>query len=492
MKKKYNNFIKYSIDIIILLIISYYFINCTIYAQSNPNYNIYFLTFLMAIIYYLIYIGLSKLLKVKELYLKVAIVVGSVLVYSVWNIIAKTIPVSDYAVLINGAKSVLNGTFSKLSFNPQNYFYFYNFQIGYTLYLSLLMKIFGSSLVTLKIIEILVLSISNLLVYILVSKIYSKKAGLISAIIYGTLLFNIGGSSIINNQHISTFFILISLYLLTKDNKIAYILCSLFLAISYILRSSSIIFVIAIICYYIWKLLKSGFHDYKKQVINIFMICAVFFSFLKVFDFTIQNVHLVPNSAISANAKYFKFLLGIQDSGMTGTITTSAEKTQIYYDLKNYNFDYDKYNKDTKEYLIQKYEKDKRATITHILNKMYMFTSYPDNQIDFAITKNIGNRTLYFIKYYGYAQYVLIIILSFISIIISLREISNVKDNYDILFKIIFIGFFLCHMFIEVQTRYRYDQYLILAILSSSALEYILNKFKLENTNNKVNKKTIK
>ena len=42
-----------------------------------------------------------------------------------------------------------------LSFDKTNYFYFYNFQTGFVMYLALVIKIFGSHLIFLKIFEIL-------------------------------------------------------------------------------------------------------------------------------------------------------------------------------------------------------------------------------------------------------------------------------------------------------------------------------------------------
>ena len=471
MKKLYNNFINYFIDIIFLIIILFYFINCTLYSQSNSNYNCYSLILIILFTYYFIFKISNKLLNKNEKYLKLFIFFGSILIYTIWNLIAKTQPISDYEVLINGAREVLKGNFSQLTFDPKNYFYFYNFQVGFTLYIALIMKLFGTKLIFLKIIEILILSLSNLLIYLIISKLYSKKIGMISSIIYSTLLFNIAGSSIINNQHSSMLFILLSIYFLIKNNKSSKIICGIFVAIAYILRQSSIIFLIAYICIYIWKLLKNYFKNYKIQILNILLIIVSFFAFTKIYDYSLKTLKIVPNSALNGNAKYFKFILGIQYNGITGSVTTDALKTQIYYDLEKYDFNYDKYNEDSKKYLINKYTKNFKNTFNFILNnKLYTYTSFPDNQIGFANTKGLNNNTLNFVNYYGYAQYILIILLSLISTITTFK---NNNDENNILFKIIFIGFFLCHIFIEVQPRYRYDQYLILCILATPIFEKI-------------------
>ena len=116
-----------------------------------------------------------------------------------------------------------NGTFSALSFDKTNYFYFYNFQVGFVMYLALIMKIFGSRLIVLKFFEAVAMSLSNVLICKVASVTYDRKVGIIASLIYSFLLFNIAGSSIINNQHISTFIILLAILMFMKEKKKWYV-----------------------------------------------------------------------------------------------------------------------------------------------------------------------------------------------------------------------------------------------------------------------------
>ena len=53
---------------------------------------------------------------------------------------------------------------------------------------------------------------------------------------------------------------------------------------------------------------------------------------------------------------------------------------------------------------------------------------------------------------------------------------NNTKNNLyqtQILFEIVFILYFCAHLLIEVQPRYRYDQYLMLAFIASPSI-YLL------------------
>lgn len=60
--------------------------------------------------------------------------------------------------------------------------------------------------------------------------------------------------------------------------------------------------------------------------------------------------------------------------------------------------------------------------------------------------------------------------------------------KYSDLLKIAFIGYFLVYILIEVQTRYRYEQYLLLAMLSAPMIEYVMTIAKQKYLNKQLKK----
>ncbi|MBP3463599.1 MAG: glycosyltransferase family 39 protein [Clostridia bacterium] len=412
----------------------------------------------------------------------------SIVVYTIWGIFAKTQPVNDYGVLFQGSKQMVEGNFKVLSFDKTNYFYFYNFQIGYVMYLAGLMKIFGDSLKALKIIEIIVMSLTNLLICSIGEKIYSKKIGIMSSLIYMLLLFNVGGSSILNNQHIQAFFICLSIYFFLKEKWQFKIASGITLGISIILRQSSIVILIAYICFILWKLLYNKFKDAKKLIISMCLITFSFIGILGIFDIMTNNV--APNSVIHGNLKYFKFLIGMTGGSVYNIPTESAEKTQVYFDLEKFNFDYDAYNEASKDYLIDSC-KNSREVMTFISRKMISFCGEKDNQVEYGWDNIKEGNAVKVVQLYGYVQYVLLVLLSLamsMGYFIKSKDFEfSKKDNHYIkLLQIIFIGFFLVHIFIEVQPRYRYEQYIMLSLLSAPVLKFIYDK--LNDMNEKLNK----
>lgn len=476
----FDKFKKYFVDVMFLLILMYYVFSSFSYFYDTKLYIMPLLIVPIISCYYFLSHFLNKLLKYNDICIKLVIIFVSIAIYLIWNMMCKTIPRSDYAILIDGAKQVLMGTFKYLSFDKQNYFYFYNFQIGYVLYLALIMKMFGTSLISLKIVEILVMSFSNLLVYVIVSKVYSKKEGFLSSLIYGTLFFNIAGSSIINNQHISLLLILLSFYFLIKDDRIIFkFFASICLGIAYLLRPTTIIIIIAIACYYIWRVLNDG-KARKNKMVAMLIVAITPFLIVKVADYSAVNIiNIAPTSIVSSNANYFKFVLGIQNTGITGSVTEDAHKTQIYFDLDHYGFNYDKYNEASKKYVFNRYDKHTKDTIKYIITKMKAFTGSPDNQIVFSITDDINTGIIDVMRFGGYMQYVLILLFSLIYVLSCFKKREYVESNcsFDVLLKIIFIGYFMIYCLIETQTRYRFEQYLVLSILSGITLNYLFECF---------------
>lgn len=365
-----------------------------------------------------------------------------------------------------------------LSFDKTNYFYFYNFQTGFVMYLALVIKIFGSHLIFLKIFEILFMSLTNVFVYKIASKVYTKKIGIISSIIYSLLFFNIAGSSIINNQHFSTLLVILSIYFFIKDKCFYYVLSGILVGIANIIRPSSIIILISFCLFLLWKLLINNFKTWKTFLIGFLLIILSAFSTMKIFDYSLLNLNVVPTSTLSSNAKYFKFVLGIHGNGIYNIPTETAEKTQVYFDLQKLNFDYELYNNECKNFIVNKFTQNTKETFGHIKNKMLVFCGEEDNQIGFSGNKVQNSKSCIFIKYYGYVQYFLLIIFSLLTVIINVKESKfyNTKNNLyqtQILFEIVFILYFCAHLLIEVQPRYRYDQYLMLAFIASPSI-YLL------------------
>lgn len=481
--EKIEKFLKHIIEIVFLLTIVFYFVYCHIYQFENPSYKVVgLIPIAILFVYFCVYKLCGRFEKNDKFY-KILLFVFSIVVYAIWGLFANSPAVSDYEVLINSAKEMISGNFSAFSFDKSNYFYFYNFQTGYVVYLALIMKMFGQKLLALKIVEIFVMALTNVLVYDIASKVYSKKIGIIASVVYASLLFNIAGSSIINNQHISMLFVCIAVLLFMKKKWYSYVLSGILFGISIILRPSAIIFPLACASFLVWKLLIEKFKDWKKNIVAIILILVSMTCFTKIFDFVMVKSNMVPVSAVDSNAKYFKFVLGLQGDGLYNIPTKDAEHTQVYFDLEKLGFDYDEYNKQCMKKIVEICVNTPRRVLEFISKKLVLFCGSADNQLEFASENIKESKICTVISYYGYVQYILILVLCLIITFFSIFRNNKIQydgkyNNYDKLFKIVFVAFFVAHIFIEVQSRYRYDQYLMLCLISSPMLVMVFEKIK--------------
>lgn len=405
-------------------------------------------------------------------YFFVLLVFISFVLYAIWNTYAMTVPVSDYKVLLDGANKIVNGSFSQESFNKSNYFYFYNYQIGYASYLALVIKVFGNNLILLKILEGLYLTLTSITIYKITEKISTKDAGAVASIFYAMYIPNIMGSSVINNQHISTLLLCLSLYFIIKSTRLSLIAAGILLGFTQILRPIAIIIIIGLFIVYFYKMMK--YKSYGEFVSKFIVFIIAFIVVVKLFDIAFMDLRISPSPISNDNAKYFKFVLGLKGSGIYNIPTENATKTQVYFDLKALNFEYDEYNKQCLKVIKESF-KNYRNTLPFVMNKMYYFMGYKDNQYSFALDKEKINNYIYMLTKIGNMQYIFLLMGTVITLIDRLRKS---KGDIDI-FCILIIAFILVHIFIETQPRYRYEVYVFMDILTSQFIFKMISKYPL-------------
>lgn len=390
----------------------------------------------------------------------------SFLAYFFWNIYAETKPFSDYAVILQGANEIINGTFYQESYNKASYFYFYNYQIGYTLYVALILKLFGNSLVWLKILEGTYLALTSFIINKIIEKTGQKNSAVIASILYALYIPNIIGVSVINNQHLSTLLLFLSLFYFINDTILSIVVSGFLLYFVQLIRPIAIIMIIAVLLLYTLRALSEK--KFKKWLLRFVLFMMPFIIMTKVVDLLVIQYKIAPTPISSNNAKYFKFVLGLTGNGVYNIPTENARETQVYFDLKKLNFDYNKYNQACIED-IKNTLKDYPETFRYLKNKMLYFAGGTDNQYLFSLDNSKLNSYAQSFINLGQAQYIFLLLCAFGTLILKLRR-SKTEIN---IFEILTIGFVMVHIFIEVLTRYRFELYAISIVIASSFLNEI-------------------
>jgi Dolichyl-phosphate-mannose-protein mannosyltransferase len=118
-----------------------------------------------------------------------------------WVLSVDTQPVSDFKVMYDSAIKAADGDFS---FSKMDYYIRWVYQLGYTLYEGLIVRIFGASLVPLKLFNALFETLTVWIVYRMAASLFGETSGRIAGLMYATYIPNIIMSSVLTNQHLST------------------------------------------------------------------------------------------------------------------------------------------------------------------------------------------------------------------------------------------------------------------------------------------------
>lgn len=228
-----------------------------------------------------------------------------------------TSPVSDFAVLYNAACSTANGDVSWMNV-AEGYFSWWQYQIPFVLYEAAIIKL-THSVAALKLLNV-VWSVGIVyMVYCIAGLYMPRRASLIASALCAVYPGHILMSSVLTNQHISLFFILIGVYVcLRADSLLKYAASGLLLAVGDMMRPEAGIVVAAIICV---CLLAAIGRPTKKRILwivycslrcllQLAVLIAAYLGAKKLTELALQSVGLAPYG-IGNSVPEWKLIVGL-------------------------------------------------------------------------------------------------------------------------------------------------------------------------------------
>ena len=466
--------------VIKLIILSILGIYIAVIISSNYKTlidKLYILAFLFFVIFNILLYIISKRINSDKLALVSIIIISSFILVG-WNIIYQSYPVSDYKVIWEGAHQIIDGSFYDRAANKSDYFAFFNFQIPYTYYISLLLRI-CDNIITLKIAEIVTLIVTNIILYKILCLYCSIGESFFGSVLFSIYPYIFIGSGIINNHHIGMLLGSIALYVILKMDKYPkYAISATILVIGNLLRPTVVVIFLAIA----FTLLVQGFFD-KRKWLGLLLLVFVYFGVNEIVNYSFIAFSLAPYG-IKGNDMYFKILLGLTGTGVTQTPTTDAEHTFLFYDLQYYNFDYGKYKEASKDYLLNLIFNGK-LDYHFVFSKIQHFISGVDNQYMYGDTA-FNNSHISIMKCLNSLGRIIYTTTIFGAFIFTLKQKSIIKNSKYFVPAIAFCAYFGVYIFIEVQTRYRYEQYFLLFLISVPLIYSLLRKIETQLKNKNI------
>lgn len=408
------------------------------------------------------------LLKIKgNKWFLVTLFLISFLIRLLWIIFIDTMPVSDFKVMYDGASEIAKGNYNFIL--ESYYFNTWVYQLGFTGYLALLMKLFNNSLFMIKFVNVIIVSLIPVVIYFSAKKLTNEKVARVAAILYAMYIGSIANTSVLTNQHLATllFYIAILLLISNINRTFKWILVGVCIGLGNMIRPEGSIVILAILLFVVFKNI-TDIKEVGKSLIEFGGILIIVVMVSQLFSFVFINsgiskyplgnrdplwkfsCGLNPNSKGTYNDEDLNYLYNAQLSGVS---RNEAHMTLIKERLSNQS----------------------QLVITMAYKYVNMW-ALNDTSLQLSFTDNVDKPIIYDMTIkLEKIQYIIIVVLYMIGIFEIIRNKEGFSNNH--IYLIIFLGYLLAHLLIEVQPRYRYFALPILFIIAS----YSLSEKKLKN-----------
>ena len=365
--------------------------------------------------------------------------------------------ISDFKTMLDASKELVNGTDA---YKSMPYFICWGYQMGHVIYQAILLNIINS-ITFLKIVNAIVTSSTVIMIYLIGKELSTTKAAIIISIIYSIFLFPLLLNTVLTNQLLPMLLILIAIYLWMKkkkENKLMPVIIGILLGISNMLRSETIVIIIAFVLYTIFLMIKK--ENRKALIINLCLIIISYFTLTTATSFALKATDISPSGLENKNSSW-KFLEGLN-------IETRGQYSED--DAIKYSYDKKKTTKELKKRIQEEWQQypllfAKKTKILWLNSDLSWSLGHIENQEDLKLYEGINQIFIYFF-----------VIMSLLSAITLFKK--TYKKEQILILLILFV-YFGVYLFIEVMPRYAYSLQIFEALLASITLGYILDNKKI-------------
>lgn len=365
--------------------------------------------------------------------------------------------ISDFKTMLEASKELVNGTDA---YKSMPYFICWGYQMGHVIYQAILLNIINS-ITFLKIVNAIVTSSTVIMIYLIGKELSNTKAAIIISIIYSIFLFPLLLNTVLTNQLLPMLLILIAIYLWMKkkkENKLMPVIIGILLGISNMLRSETIVIIIAFVLYTIFLMIKK--ENRKALIINLCLIIISYFTLTTATSFVLKATDISPSGLENKNSSW-KFLEGLN-------VETRGQYSED--DAIKYSYDKKKTTKELKKRIQEEWQQypllfAKKTKILWLNSDLSWPLGHIENQEDLKLYEGINQIFIYFF-----------VIMSLLSAITLFKK--TYKKEQILILLILFV-YFGVYLFIEVMPRYAYSLQIFEALLASITLGYILDNKKI-------------
>ena len=387
-----------------------------------------------------------------------------------------THPFSDFELLYSAAASSAAGDFSWAA-DPSGYFGLWTYQIPFVLYQALILRLFGS-IWALKIMNLLFMTGTDYLIYLIARRFLSENAAVCSAALYAVWPGSFHLAPVLTNQHISVFFTLLAIYLLLTEHGLPrFIAAGILLALGDLMRPEGIIFITALLgcalCIAVSDLRKENL---LRLLAGCVLLLASYFLFKRLCALVLGLCGAAPNG-IGSGFREWKFILGLDpDSELGGYSETHAALLEITDPALR---------SAQARAVISGYLARWRELPALFLRKMREMWGGEEDLNWSLLGLNSGTELLpgitvtgfrHYLRLWEKGTYILVWTLALGGCISMIKEPRKSGNLGAVLCAAVIVLAFAAYLLIEVQTRYRYFVMPFVFILASALIDRLPRK----------------
>lgn len=384
-----------------------------------------------------------------------------------------TKPVSDFDVFYQNALKLLKGD---KAFGDNLYFKTWAYQTGPVIYYAAIMKIFGTGLIPLKLVNCFFMAGTNLLIYLIARKVSNELAARTVAILYLLYPAPYFLTTVLTNQHFAACMFLLAIYIYLSEGlnwTIKGTIAGAVIALGNAVRPIGIVIIVASIIWEIIEIIRT--HKYVKMGSILLLLIAYL---LVNYGCSAMVKHTGINSeGLANNFPLWKFVVGLNNEARG--IYTYEDEDKIYK-IQDFN----ERNNIAKQVVKQRLSIGFKQFAKLMNEKQIAMWAGTDtlswgfyNNIDGQLVpskelKKLEPTILKIEKIY----YILIFILMFIGLCKLFAD--NKINQGALLLSLILLCYFGIHFLIEIQVRYRYFAVIIVFIMAAKGSEMLYARFK--------------
>ncbi|MBB6673541.1 glycosyltransferase family 39 protein [Cohnella nanjingensis] len=373
-----------------------------------------------------------------------------------WIFWIDTPPASDFAFMHAAAMNAASGDYS---FGDDEYFRSWVYQLGFTMYEALVIKLFGSSLIVLKLLNALFGAGTSVLVYGIGRRLFNEFSGRTAALLHACYIPHILMCSVLTNQHLSIFLFTLGCWLVLNrglDAKFRWIGIGLAFGLGNVMRPLGSIFLIGFAAYVILFELLPTLRTAKRIVIaKAAGVLGVFYLVQMLVSYALIAGG-VTEYKLSNREPYWKFMVGL-NAATDGGWSMEDAKLAARYPLGE--------ARNEAELAVVKMRLSDKAEVAALMaRKLVLLWGGADSATMWSLGEMGKPELTRLLDQWERTMYVAMSAFGACSLFVLLRRGETRGPLFLVL---LWLGYAAVHLAIEVQTRYRLDFMPVFILLQS-------------------------